>query len=92
MKNSNIMIRKKMMSINTKILINLNTIDKVVKFSREIITLDSDVNIYQDSRYYDAKSILTIFSLNMNQKHYIEIISDNEDEIRKFNEIAEEYK
>lgn len=86
------MIRKKMMSINTKILINLNTIDKVVKFSREIITLDSDVNIYQDSRYYDAKSILTIFSLNMNQKHYIEIISDDEDEIRKFNEIAEEYK
>ena len=80
------------MSINTKILINLNTIDKVVKFSREIITLDSDVNIYQDSRYYDAKSILTIFSLNMNQKHYIEIISDDEDEIRKFNEIAEEYK
>lgn len=80
------------MSINTKILINLNTIDKVVKFSREIITLDSDVNIYQDSRYYDAKSILAIFSLNMNQKHYIEIISDNEDEIRKFNEIAEEYK
>ena len=86
------MIRKKVMSINTKILINLNTIDKVVKFSREIITLDSDVNIYQDSRYYDAKSILTIFSLNMNQKHYIEIISDDEDEIRKFNEIAEEYK
>ena len=81
-----------MMSINTKILINLNTIDKVVKFSREIITLDSDVNIYQDSRYYDAKSILAIFSLNMNQKHYIEIISDDEDEIRKFNEIAEEYK
>ena len=86
------MIRKKVMSINTKILINLNTIDKVIKFSREIITLDSDVNIYQDSRYYDAKSILAIFSLNMNQKHYIEIISDDEDEIRKFNEIAEEYK
>ena len=86
------MIRKKVMSINTKILINLNTIDKVVKFSREIITLDSDVNIYQDSRYYDAKSILAIFSLNMNQKHYIEIISDDVDEIRKFNEIAEEYK
>ena len=86
------MIRKKVMSINTKILINLNTIDKVVKFSREIITLDSDVNIYQDSRYYDAKSILAIFSLNMNQKHYIEIISDDEDEIRKFNEISEEFK
>ena len=86
------MIRKKVISINTKILINLNTIDKVVKFSREIITLDSDVNIYQDSRYYDAKSILAIFSLNMNQKHYIEIISDDEDEIRKFNEIAEEFK
>ena len=80
------------MSINTKILINLNTIDKVVKFSREIITLDSDVNIYQDSRYYDAKSILAIFSLNMNQKHYIEIISDDEDEIKLFNEIAERYK
>ena len=86
------MIRKKVISINTKILINLNTIDKVVKFSREIITLDSDVNIYQDSRYYDAKSILAIFSLNMNQKHYIEIISDDEDEIKKFNEIAEEFK
>ena len=80
------------MSINTKILINLNTIDKVVKFSREIITLDSDVNIYQDSRYYDAKSILAIFSLNKKKKHYIELISDDEDEIRKFNEIAEEYK
>ena len=78
--------------MKTKILVNLNTIEKIVRFSKVVITFDSDIDIYQNSRRYNAKSILALFSLNMIKPHYIEIHSDDEDEIRRFNEIAEEYK
>lgn len=78
--------------METKILVNLNTIEKIVRFSKVVITFDSDIIIYQNSRRYNAKSILAIFSLNMTKPHYIEIQSEDEDEIKLFNKIAEEFK
>ena len=40
----------------------------------------------------DAKSLMAIFSVSLNNKLKLVIHSDDEDEIRRFNEIAEEFK
>ena len=70
----------------------LNTIDRVKKFVNEIISIDSDVDLIYGRYTLDAKSIMAIFSISLNNKLKLVIHSDDEDEIRKFNEIAEEFK
>lgn len=70
----------------------LNTIDKVKKFVNEIISIDSDVDLLYGRYTLDAKSLMAIFSISLNNKLKLVIHSDDEDEIRRFNEIAEEYK
>ena len=70
----------------------LNTIDRVKKFVNDIVSIDSDVDLIYGRYTLDAKSIMAIFSINLNNKLKLVLHSDDEDEIRKFNEIAEEYK
>ena len=70
----------------------LNNVDKVEKFINDIAIINSRVNLVYEDNIYDAKSILMILSINLCEKLKLVLYSDNEDEIRKFNEIAEEYK
>ena len=70
----------------------LNTIDRVKKFVNDIVSIDSDVDLICGRYTIDAKSLMAIFSINLNNKLKLVLHSDDEDEIRKFNEIAEEYK
>lgn len=70
----------------------LNTIDKVKKFVNEIISIDSDVDLLYGRYTLDAKSIMAIFSISLNNKLKLVIHSDDEDEIRRFNEVMEEFK
>ena len=70
----------------------LNTIDRVKKFVNDIVSIESDVDLICGRYTLDAKSIMAIFSINLNNKLKLVLHSDDEDEIRKFNEIAEEYK
>ena len=70
----------------------LNTIDRVKKFVNDIVSIDSDVDLICGSYTIDAKSLMAIFSVSLNNKLKLVIHSDNEDEIRRFNEIAEEFK
>ena len=70
----------------------LNNVDKVEKFVNDIAIIDSRVHLVYEDNIYDAKSILMILSINLCEKLKLVLHSDNEDEIRKFNEIAEEYK
>ena len=72
--------------------VNLNSIERVKNFVNQIITIDSDVDLIYGRYTLDAKSIMAIFSINLNNKSKLVLHSDDEDEIRKFNEIAEEYK
>ena len=78
--------------METERYILLNTIDRVKKFVNDIISIDSDVDLLYGRYTLDAKSIMAIFSISLNNKLKLVIHSDNEDEIRRFNEIAEEYK
>lgn len=70
----------------------LNTIDRVKKFVNDIVSIESDVDLICGRYTIDAKSLMAIFSINLNNKLKLVLHSDDEDEIRKFNEIAEEYK
>ena len=78
--------------MDTERYVNLNSIERVKNFVNQIINIESDVDLI-DGRYtLDAKSIMAIFSINLNNKLKLVLHSDDEDEIRKFNEIAEEFK
>lgn len=72
--------------------VQLNTIDKVETFVNKIMIIDSDVDLLSGRYVVNAKSIMAIFSVALTDKLKIVLHSDNEDEIKKFDEIVEEYK
>ena len=72
--------------------VDLKSIERVKNFVNKITTIESDVDLIYGRYTLDAKSIMAIFSINLNNKLKLVLHSDDEDEIRKFNEIAEEYK
>ena len=78
--------------MDTERYVNLNSIERVKNFVNQIINIESDVDLIYGRYTLDAKSIMAIFSINLNNKLKLVIHSDDVDEIRKFNEIAEEYK
>lgn len=74
------------MKKENSVLIQINDWDKLKEFASVISKIESDVNIYHGSGYYDAKSILAIIALGINKPRYIEIISNNNEEINNFKE------
>ena len=78
--------------METERYVYLNSIERVKNFVNQIINIESDVDLIYGCYTLDAKSIMAIFSINLNNKLKLVLHSDDEDEIRKFNEIAEEYK
>ena len=78
--------------METERYVYLNSIERVKNFVNQIINIESDVDLIYGRYILDAKSIMAIFSINLNNKLKLVLHSDDEDEIRKFNEIAEEYK
>ena len=78
--------------MDTERYVYLNSIERVKNFVNQIINIESDVDLIYGRNTLDAKSIMAIFSINLNNKLKLVLHSDDEDEIRKFNEIAEEYK
>lgn len=70
----------------------LNSIDRVKRFVNEIICIDSDVDLISGRYTLDAKSIMAIFSICLTDKLKLIIQSEDENEIKLFNEIAEEFK
>ena len=78
--------------MDTERYVNLNSIERVKNFVNQIINIESDVDLIYGRYTLDDKSIMAIFSINLNNKLKLVLQSDDEDEIRKFNEIAEEYK
>lgn len=49
-------------------------------------------SIIRNKYIVDGKSILGIFTLDLRQPVDVEIHSDNEEEIRTFNEVMEEFR
>lgn len=72
--------------------VNLNSIERVKNFVNKITTIESDVDLIYGRYTLDAKSIMAIFSINLTNKLKLIVHSIDEEEIRRFNEIAEEFK
>lgn len=73
-------------------LVNLNTAKKLNEFSKIVSNFKSDINIYSGAAYYDAKSIMALLSLDRSKPKKIEIISNDEEEIKRFHENMEVFK
>ena len=78
--------------MSTKLTIVLNEVTKVNKFVNETVKFESDIDIISGRYICDAKSLLAIFSYDLSKPVNVEIHSDNEEEIRRFNEVMEEFK
>lgn len=71
--------------------IKLDTFNKIKSFSEKVIKFESDVNIYKGSVCYDAKSFIGVMSLDTSEYVNVEILSNDNDEIEKFNKDMEEF-
>lgn len=71
--------------------ISLNTIERVKKFSEEVIKFESDIDVIKGRYIVDGKSVLGILSIDLRKELEVEIHSNNREEIRKFNEKMKEF-
>ena len=78
--------------MKTKLTIKLNEVSKANRFANETIKFESDIDIISGRYICDAKSLLAIFSYDLSKPVEVEIHSDNEEEIRRFNEVMEEFE
>lgn len=80
------------MSINTKIEICLNTIDKVKNFVSKALKFVSEIDVVSGKYVVNGKSMIGVFSLNLLEPVYVVIHSSAEEEINKFVKEMEEFK
>ena len=72
-------------------ILNLNTIKKAQKFNDICITYDCDIDILRGRYVIDAKSILGIFSLDLDVPVEVYIHSNDEYVLSKFNQEMKEF-
>ena len=78
--------------MRTKITITLNDFIRIKNFSSEVVKFESDIDLVKGRYIIDAKSTIGIFTLDLSSPVDVIIHSDNEDEIKRFNEVMEKYK
>ena len=76
----------------TKITVTLNDFIRIKNFSSEVVKFESDIDLIKGRYIIDAKSTIGIFTLDLSSPVDVIIHSDNEDEIKRFNEVMEKYK
>ena len=75
----------------TKITVTLNDFSKIKKISSEVVKFKSDIDLVKGRYIIDAKSTIGIFTLDLSSPVDVIIHSDNEDEIKRFNEVMEAF-
>ena len=78
--------------MRTKITITLNDFIRIKNFSSEVVKFESDIDLVKGRYIIDAKSTIGIFTLDLSSPVDVVIHSDDEDEIRRFNEVMKKYK
>ena len=73
------------------ITVTLNDFSKIKKFSSEVVKFESDIDLIKGRYVIDAKSTIGIFTLDLSAPVDVVIHSDNEDEIKRFNEVMEAF-
>ena len=78
--------------MRTKITVTLNDFIKIKNFSSEVGKFESDIDLVKGRYVIDAKSTIGIFTLDLSVPVEVIIHSENEEEIKRFNEVMEEFK
>lgn len=78
--------------MNTRITINLNNFSKARKFINEASKFISNIDVIRDRYVIDGKSAIGIFTLDLSKPVDVEIHSDDSYEIKRFNDIMNEFK
>ena len=78
--------------MNKKITIRLNDFSKIKKFNNEVVKFESDIDLVKGRYVIDSKSIMGVFTLDLSTSVDVIIHSENEEEIKRFNEIMEGFK
>ena len=77
--------------METRITVKLNDFIKIKNFCNEINNFESDVDLVKGRYVIDAKSTIGIFTLDLSAPVDVIIHSDDEDEIKRFNEVMEAF-
>ena len=77
--------------MRTKITITLNDFIRIKNFSSEVVKFESDIDLIKGRYIIDAKSTIGIFTLDLSAPVDVVIHSNDEDEVRRFNEVMEEF-
>ena len=72
------------MKKNNSVLICINTFEELKRFANIVTRFKEDINIYNGSDFYDAKSIMAVLALSLGQNRYVEIISNDEETVNEF--------
>lgn len=79
--------------MSNRIRIQLNGIDTLRKFVHTVSAFESDVNIIKGRNVFDAKSIMGVIDIAPDESAtYVEILSNDQNEIERFNAAMEEYR
>lgn len=70
----------------------VDTIAKAKKFVSITNEFDCDIDVIRNRYTIDGKSIMGLFSLDLLKPITVKIHSDNEEGIKRFNEVMEEFK
>ena len=77
--------------MRTKITVTLNDFIRIKNFSSEVVKFESDIDLIKGRYIIDAKSTIGIFTLDLSAPVDVVIHSNDEDEIRRFNEVMEAF-
>jgi len=77
--------------MDKKLTINLNTIERIKAFINITTKFESDIDVIRDRYVIDGKSIMALFTVDLLKPLDVKIHSDNEDEIKRFNECMEQF-
>lgn len=75
--------------------IKLNTVKKVIDFSNKILLFEDDIDIRtvdSPSNVFDAKSLMSLFCLDLSKYLIIKINTSNKDSIERFRILAQQFK
>lgn len=77
--------------MDTELILNLNTLEKVKKFTNVVNRFNSDIDVIRDRYIIDAKSVIGIYTIDLTRPVTVRIVSDDRAEIARFNEQMEEF-
>ena len=78
--------------MTNEVIVNLKEVEKTKRFAMVASKFISDIDAVRNKYTVDAKSILGLLTLDLSEPLLIKINSNDEIEIRKFNEVMEEFK